>query len=420
MSVAPLSTSGGAVPGTSVPASSLVSPGGAQGAQGIQGPTGVSTDPNNLATLGSDGLIAVPASSIWSVRLRSFNAAGNPSFEVSQQPVVGAAALAVGTALTRAIDRYFSTKGTNGAATTQQLAGPIQLPGTNFSISGYYLRVSVTTAVASLAATDSLTLTQSVEGPVLRELITDVHSVSLLVRSSIAGTFGLALRDSANAYSLVSLCTIPTANSWTLIQLPKLPVWTASGTFPITAGSVGYTLVVCLAAGSTYTTPSNGSWVAGNYLGAAGQSNLFATAGNTFDIAFLQHEPGPLCTTLIDKPFAQNYDECLRYFSKTYHYAIAPGTNTATGLLVFRVDPNALSYVTGYVSYQRPMAKVPNMSFWSDAGTANQLSAFGAGTAGTVSGVIGNSDKGFQGVHLSASNTANNSLQGHYTADTGW
>jgi len=56
MSVSQRST-GGAVPGTSVPASSLVTPG---GAQGVAGPTSVSSDAGNLATFGTDNKIYVP------------------------------------------------------------------------------------------------------------------------------------------------------------------------------------------------------------------------------------------------------------------------------------------------------------------------------------------------------------------------
>ena len=56
-----------------------------------------------------------------------------------------------------------------------------------------------------------------------RELAGDVHSVSLLVRSSVAGLkFGLILRDSpTTTKTLAKLCTIPSSGTWTLIQLPN-------------------------------------------------------------------------------------------------------------------------------------------------------------------------------------------------------
>jgi|SRR5215469_1994761 len=55
-----------AVPGTNVPSGSGVTPGGAQGVQGLTGPAGpyvVSTDSGNLATLGSDNRFYVPSNS---------------------------------------------------------------------------------------------------------------------------------------------------------------------------------------------------------------------------------------------------------------------------------------------------------------------------------------------------------------------
>src|SRR5215471_2028348 len=55
-------TPGTAVPGTVIPTGSAFSPGGSQGVQGLQGaqgPTVVSTDAGNTATLGSDSKIFV-------------------------------------------------------------------------------------------------------------------------------------------------------------------------------------------------------------------------------------------------------------------------------------------------------------------------------------------------------------------------
>ena len=163
---------------------------------------------------------------------------------------------------------------------------------------------------------------------VVRELINDVHSISLLVYSSVAGLkFSVALRDPTDANSLVNLCTIPTANTWTLITLPNLPVWPAGGNFSILPGAQGYNLTVTLACGSTYMAPAAGTWQTGLFLGAPGMSSWVASPVNsTFFLAFVQHEPGALCTTLMDKPFSQNLDECLRYYQKTYAYGTKPGT----------------------------------------------------------------------------------------------
>ena len=298
-----------AIPGSVVNVGKLVTPG---GAQGQSGPSAVSADPGNIAVLGSDNLILVPQSTIWSQRLRSFNAIGNPNFEVDQRN----AGASVGLLGNWAQDRWASNKAGTMSGTLQQIAVPdAVVPGTNFRISRCAMRLTLTTQEAALAAGDYHILNQYIEGPFFRELSLDVHSISLLVRSSVAGlNFGVVLKDPPNATkTLVKLCTIPSANTWTLISLPNLPVW-PSGNFTSVPGANGYQIGITLACGSTFMSPANDTWQTGSFWGAVGQSNFYGQPVNsTFDIAFIQHEPGPLCTTLIDKPFSQNLDECQRY-----------------------------------------------------------------------------------------------------------
>ena len=80
---------------------------------------------------------------IWSVRLRSYNALGNPSFEVDQ--ATGGGALTIG-AGTNTVDRWSAIKVGTMAATAQKRAELIPVPGTSFCISQYYLRITLTTA----------------------------------------------------------------------------------------------------------------------------------------------------------------------------------------------------------------------------------------------------------------------------------
>ena len=67
----------------------------------------------------------------------------------------------------------------------------------------------LTTAQASLAAGDFFMMYQVVEGPLLRELMGDVTSISMLVRSSVANLkFGFSITDSGINYTLTKLCTL--------------------------------------------------------------------------------------------------------------------------------------------------------------------------------------------------------------------
>jgi hypothetical protein len=418
-----------AVPGTSVPSSSLVTPGGAQGTQGIQGPIGpnaVSTDAGNIATLGSDNLLLVPQSSIWNVRLRSFNAIGNPNSDVDQRNAGTTIASAVGGSF--ACDRW--RFGRSGTATFQCSIGqqmstwqnaPV-VPGTNFATGHYFTRITLTTQQATLGASDFFQLYQLVEGPTLRELSQDVHSVALLVRSTVANlTFTLFIGDSPATWSLLKLCTIPTANTWTLIPLPNLPIWPATGNFALAPGNLGYQFVINLGAGTTYQSSTQGVWQNAAYYAVTGQSNFAASPVNsTFDVAFCQHEPGSVCSQLMDLPFSGpngNLQACQRYYQKSYPYAVKPGTAGGAGAM-YAVGFASINNWAG-VRFPVTMAKTPTMTAYATSnGAINSADVSGSVLAGTIN--LGIGDSGFGGFGITSVPAANYYLAYHWTADTGW
>src|SRR5215469_8731763 len=417
-------TPGTAVPGTSVPSGSAVGPGGAQGVQGLPGPIMVSSDAGNIATIGSDNQILVPQSQIWSVRLRSFSSIGNCNFEVTQRNC-GTLLTAPGAGVFIE-DRFQSANPNNLTGFTWQAVNVLtKLPGTNFYISNRLMRFTLTTQKTSLAATDVVGIQGNVEGPQLRELVGDVHSFSLLVQSSVAPvTFGLAIRNDGVTYCLNKLCTISAANTPTLITLPNLPLWASGGGWSTAPGVRGYFFTITLAAGTTSTAPANDVWAAGSWAGANGQGNFLANAVNsTFDIAFIQHEPGPVCSTLQDLPFGVNLDGpmgCQRYFQTTYPYGTKPGTVTNNGCL--GLNATASAGIAGPITFRRTMAKVPTITGYSPAtGAANNVRDVNSAVDRAISGLFtAPGDSGFAGWSLSTQNASATNYIYHYVLDTGW
>jgi hypothetical protein len=482
---------GVAVPGSIVAIGSQVSP---AGPQGIQGPTTVSANANNKATLGSDSLVLVqgtaigvaatthaqtvsgddpqltntrmpsahasthitggidtiaPASTstagllkqisglttdfidgtnasqnlitavqptIWSVRTRSFSSVGNASFEVDQ--------ISCGTSNAgngKFIDRWVSQSAGIVFSSQQNNPGSISIPGTNFSITSKFYRITLTTQKVSLAAGDYLILYQNVEGPQWRELSLDVHSFSILCRSSVAGLkFGVSIADNPQTKTLSLLSPALVANTWTLVQFPNLPVW-PSGNWALTPGSLGYNIYIALAAGTTYTAPSNSVWNAGTFFAANTQSNFAASvAGSTIDVAFVQHEPGS-SSTLMDVPFSGpngNLEACQRYYQKTYQYSDKPGTITQTGMRSWIAFNGAVT-ASGPTSFLKVMAKVPTVTFYNYAtGAANSVRDGASGDhASAAAGVAG--DSGFAYVQFAGAVGANTLIYAQYTLDTG-
>jgi len=304
-------------------------------------------------------------------------------------------------------------------------AGCTPVPGTNYLISNGFLRITLTTAQATLAAGDNVILGQFVEGPCLRELWGDVHSVSILCRSSVANlSLGLNLRDPVTTtHSLSKLCTLGAANSWTLITLPNLPVW-PTGNFVITPGAQGYIFGITLACGSTYIPPANDVWQSGLYVGAVGQSNFFAQAVNsTFDVAFVQHEPGAVCSQLMDLPFTGpngSLEACQRYFQKSYNYGDKPGTVTNPTALRFAV-PAGLVNPVGQVRFPKIMSKTPTITGYStNTGAINNVYDATNGADRAITSAIGISDNSFGGFNVTGGLSTIWQVLFHYTADTGW
>lgn len=355
---------------------------------------------------------------IWSVRLRSYNAIGNPNFEIDQKTIgVGLANPVAGQSWQ---DRWFCGKAGTMAIKAQQGSGgnPV-VPGTNFRISANYAAITLTTQQTVLGASDHWEMFQYIEGSAMRELISDVHSCSLLVQSSVAGLkFSVTFRDNPVTKSLTKLCTIPNASTWTLVSLPNLPVWPA-GNFAFTPGVVGYELRICLAAGSTVTAPAADTWqTGGNFFGAPGQDNFASKPVNSaFFCALVQHEPGSQCSTFMDLPFDQNLMDCTRYFQKSYDIGLAPGAISNNG------DVSLVNAVTtqsvGPVRFGRRLAKAPTMTAYNPVtGAGNSMRQTG-GVDFAVSGFNSVGETGFDSVNATGL-TANSYCRLHYIADTGF
>jgi hypothetical protein len=392
-----------AVAGTVVPSGSLTTPGGAQGVQGIQGVPGI-TDVQPV---------------IWDVRTRSYNAIGNPTMECDQLRKGWNPASANG----MMIDRWAYYKGGMGAASfwAGQQGGSVFLPGTGFLLSSAFFRIQLTGVLSALANTDLLQIYQTVEGPQWREVAgSEGNSILLLVRSSVAGLkFTIAIRDSPATVSLIKLCTIPDASTWTLIALPGL-LQNPAGNFNVVPGTVANTFAFCLAAGSNYIAPATDSWVSGSYLGAAGMSNFAGSAVNsTFDIAFVQWEPGPICSAPIDLSFTDNLNACLRYFCKSYNYGSNIGASGG-GAFATGWGQAGWGNIVGYTPFPKIMAKVPTVTAYNQgSGAANSWRQMGTSTDVAITGLFGLGESGFAGWSCAALPTTNMYF-GHYTADTGW
>jgi hypothetical protein len=135
-------------------------------------------------------------------------------------------------------------------------------------------------------------------------------TLSFWVRSSLTGTFGGAIRNSANDRSYVFSYTISSANTWE--QKTVTIAGDTSGTWLTTNGR-GMAVIFSLGAGSTFLKAA-GSWGAGEYAGVTGQTNLVGTNGATFYITGVQLEKGSTATSFDYRPYGTELQLCQRYY----------------------------------------------------------------------------------------------------------
>jgi hypothetical protein len=308
-------------------------------------------------------------------------------------------------------------------------SGLVLIPATSFAITGNYLRFTLT-GQAAMAAADYITIYATIEGNRLRELISDVHSIGLLVRSSVGPLkFGVALRnigDGGSApqqtwRSLCKLATISTANVWTVIQLPNLPFFDSSTTWNTAPGTYGYEILITPDCGTTYTAPANDSWQQGNFYGAVGQDHFAAIApvNSTFDLAFVQHEPGPLCTQFIDLPFGPNLRSCQRYLAKSWGYSSATPAADGNWRHLGTLVPSSTT-VRSFAPFPVEMAKVPTVTVYDNAGNGNSIYVdyIGQSPVSTINVL----KTGIQNIILASASaqTTPVTVLGNWLADTGW
>lgn len=203
------------------------------------------------------------------------------------------------------LDRWIIGNTTAATLTVSQQLGAADLLNS--------ARIVVGAPDASIAAGDNVVFQQNIEGFNAYDLVGKTFTVSFWVRSSLPGTYSVALRNSGFDRSYIATYTINAVDTWeykTVTVAGGLPA--SGGTWDFTSGAglrVGWTL----ACGTSYqTTP--GVWQTGDFLAAPAQANFLATASNTFQITGVQLERGGVATPFEHRLFGQELLLCQRYY----------------------------------------------------------------------------------------------------------
>jgi hypothetical protein len=257
------------------------------------------------------------------------------------------------------VDRFFALgQATDGVYTLQQ---------SSTAPAGFVksMLATVTTADTSIGASQFYFFGQNIEGFNTADLgwgtaNAKTVTLSFWVRSSLTGTFAGSIRNGAADRSYVFTYTISAADTWE--QKSVTIAGDTTGTW-LTDNQAGIILVWSLGEGSSGLTTA-GSWVAGSFRGATGQTNLIATSGATFYITGVQLEVGTQATSFEYRQYGTELSLCQRYYYKiqasgtanTFGVGFCNSTTSTTGTTVFpvtmRTAPTALEQ-SGTASHYR-------------------------------------------------------------------
>jgi len=211
------------------------------------------------------------------------------------------------------LDRYRAILTQSSKFSVQQNAGAIT-PPVGFS---NYLGITSLSAY-SIGASDLFMITQYIEGYNISDLgwgtaNAKTVTLSFQVYSSLTGTFGGVLTNSAQNRSYPFTYSIPVANTWTTISITI--AGDTSGTWIGATNGTGIAVVWGLGAGSTYSGTA-GAWAGANYFSATGATSVVGTSGATFYITGVQLEKGSTATSFDVRAYSTELAMCRRYYAR--------------------------------------------------------------------------------------------------------
>jgi hypothetical protein len=294
----------------------------------------------------------------------------------------GASVTPASGANTYTLDRWSGYASQASKYTVQQNAGSVT-PPVGFT---NYLGVTSSSAY-SVAATDIFMIRQPIEGYNVADLgwgsaNAKTVTLSFWIRSSLTGTFGGTLNNSAGDRTYGFSYTISSANTWE--QKSITIAGDTTGTW-LTTNGIGLYLNFSIGTGSTFLAPSS-AWGSTAYYGFTGQTNVVATNGATFYITGVQLEQNTSATPFERRLYNQELANCQRY----YQQIIGSGAFNPVGIIWIRSNGTSAftSMMTSY--FVVPMRAAPTGSSSGDfSGTATDLNNYQIGTVSVAVDVYG-------------------------------
>jgi hypothetical protein len=265
------------------------------------------------------------------------------------------------------LDRWSTIMTTASKFTIQQNAGSVS----TLANGGFTNYLGITSSSSySVSAGDIFGIQQRIEGFNTSDLLwgtanAKTVTLSFQVYSSLTGTFGGSLINSAANRSYPFTYSIPTANTWTTVSLTI--AGDTSGTWIGATNGVGIQVNFGVGGGSTYSGTA-GAW--------ASQQKYTATGA--------QLEQNTSATPFERRLYNQELANCQRYFQKSYKVGTVPGTASTFAEMNGRTGLQGVTTTTEIfkeVKYIVTMRTDTSVTIYDKAGTAGKVTGTAFGVA---------------------------------------
>jgi hypothetical protein len=249
------------------------------------------------------------------------------------------------------VDRFKLAQNTDGACSVQQDSS---------APAGFInsVKYTTTTADGTLTTTQNTSISQNIEGTNISDLGWGTASASTVtlsfwVRSSLTGTFGGALSNSAVNRSYAFTYSISVADTWE--QKSVTIAGDTTGTW-LTTNGIGIRVIFGLGVGPDRSGTS-GSWAAAAYFSATGATSVIGTLNATLYITGVQLEKGSTATSFDFRAYSTELAMCQRYLpmisaadaSNTAQFAVGQASGATNGEFHLRFPVTVRTPPTGLV-----------------------------------------------------------------------
>jgi hypothetical protein len=328
----------------------------------------------------SEGSVFSPSSALFrnriingDMRIDQRNAGANVTFNSSATQFV--------------VDRFGGFEDTDGVMDGQQdSSAPAGFVNS--------VKLTTTTADASLSATQRIIFRQNIEGQNVSDLgwgsaNAKTVTLSFWARSSLTGTHGGAISNNAQDRSYPFTYTISVADTWEYKTITI--AGDTTGTW-LTTNGIGIRVIFGMGVGSTYSGTA-GAWAATRYESATGATSVIGTLNATWYITGVQLEVGSVATPFERRPYGTELVLCQRYYEKTYNQGTTAGAATPIGALI------GIAMTTTQIAAQEQFKvtkrATPTLTLYSYNGTSGAWSSVASNSDFTVSQPWGVGDNGF-------------------------